>query len=129
MQLVTGTYTGNGVDDRWINDPGFEPDLVIIKADAANAAVWRTSDMGVGESFWFSVYGGAYGNRIQDFGANGFQVGTNADVNANGVDYYWAAFRDTGAADFAVGTYTGDGADDRNITGVGFQPTILYILR
>ena len=76
MQLVTGTYTGNGVDDRWINDPGFEPDLVIIKADAANAAVWRTSDMGVGESFWFSVYGGASGNRIQDFGANGFQVGT-----------------------------------------------------
>ena len=45
--------------------------------------------------------------------ADGFTLGADPSVNQPGVTYYWTAFADsTGAV--AVGTYTGDGLDDRN---------------
>jgi hypothetical protein len=43
MQSATGAYKGNGVDDRWINDVGFEPDLVVVKGDTTRIAAFRTS--------------------------------------------------------------------------------------
>ena len=53
---------------------------------------------------------------------NGFTVGTHATVNTNGSTYFYAAFRDNGAGDIKVGSYTGNGYDQHVITGVGFQP-------
>ena len=126
MQFATGSYTGDGNDDRWINAPAFQPDLVIVKADAATWAVFRTSTMAAGDSAYFTQWTENFVNSIQAFGANGFQVGTDSMVNTNGVVYYYAAFRDTGGNDFHVGTYTGDGNDDRSIAGVGFQPTVVW---
>ena len=42
-------------------------------------------------------------------------------MNHTGISYHWVAFQ---AADgeLKVGTYSGNGADNRNITGIGFQP-------
>ena len=31
-QMLTGSYTGNGMDNRPITGPGFQPDVLIIKA-------------------------------------------------------------------------------------------------
>ena len=53
LLFTTGSYTGDGNDDRWINDPGFEPDLVIIKADNTYYAVWRSSTMDAGDTAYF----------------------------------------------------------------------------
>ena len=35
--MLTGTYVGNGVDNRPITGLGFQPDLVIIKATTDRA--------------------------------------------------------------------------------------------
>ena len=44
MQVVTGSYTGDGNDSRSITNIGFQPDLVIIfRDDSATAGVWRSS--------------------------------------------------------------------------------------
>ena len=32
IEVLTGTYVGNGVDNRPITGLGFQPDLVIVKA-------------------------------------------------------------------------------------------------
>jgi hypothetical protein len=128
MEFATGTYTGNGADDRWINGVGFEPDLVVVKGDSTVYAVFSTSAMDAGDTAYFNGPAANFQDAIQAFGADGFQVGTNANVNANGVEYYYAAFRDNGAGDFEVGSYTGDGNDDRSIN-IGMQPTILWIKR
>ena len=127
MQLATGTYIGNGIDNRWIIDPGFQPDLVIIKANAAQYAVFSTSVMPAGKSAVFSSSAAIFSNAIQAFGVNGFQVGTHYTANKDGVAYYWSAFRDDGYGDMDVGSYIGDGTDNRNLDIVGFRPTILWI--
>jgi len=41
----------------------------------------------------------------------------------------WSAVGAGSGAAFKVGTYTGDGLDDRNITGVGFDPTFVIVMR
>ena len=125
MQTLTGGYTGDGVDNRWIT-VGFAPDFVYVKGDAAEFGHFRTSDMSSDECIAPYRYTGLLSNRIQDFDATRFQIGTDDSVNKNGESYYWVAVRDDGSSDFAVGTYTGDGTDDRNINS-GWQPTAVII--
>lgn len=127
MQFATGSYTGNGIVNRWIAGVGFQPDLVIVKADASQYAVWRSSSMPAGKSGAFSPVASLFTNAIQSFAADGFLVGSHATVNQNGIKYYYSAFRDNGGGDFDVGTYAGNGVDNRNLDIVGFQPTILWI--
>ena len=63
---------------------------------------------------------GAYFTTLD---TGGFTVGTTN--NASGGIYYFVAFPEaSGSID--VGTYTGDGSDDRSVTGVGFEPD--YVL-
>lgn len=129
MQIAAGQYTGNGVDDRSITGVGFQPDLVIIKREDAEAnlsgVVWRSSAM-VGDLSMSWVFSGI-ADLVQTLEADGFQIGTNNQVNASTKVYNWIAFKDNGAGDFKVGTYTGNGVDDRSITGVGFQPEMVWV--
>lgn len=127
MQMATGTYTGDGNDNRSITGVGFQPDLVIIKGDTTKYAVWCSSAMTVGDSAFFADNLAHFTDSIQLLEADGFQIGTNDKVNTNTVAYHWIAFRDNGGGDFKVGTYTGDGADNRSITGVGFQPNMVLL--
>lgn len=124
MQVATGSYTGNGSDDRAITGVGFQPDFVWIRPNASEATVWRTSTMGA-DSTALITSAANVANAIQAFTSDGFQIGTAANVNTNGTAYYYLAVRDNGAGDFHVGTYTGNGSDSRNITGAGFQPAMV----
>ena len=45
MQMATGVYTGDANDNRQITDPGFQPDVVIVKGDTGEAPTMRTSTM------------------------------------------------------------------------------------
>lgn len=118
--LKVGSYTGNGVDNRSITGVGFQPDLVWVFSNGANLAVWRSSDIsGDSTAYWGGT--APAGNRIQALEADGFQVGTDAVVNADTVTYFYVAFKYV--AGFAAGiAYTGDASDDRNITGLGLDP-------
>jgi hypothetical protein len=129
FQVKVGTYTGNGADSRGITDVGFRPHLVIVKG-GSNIAPWRIRQMAGDIAAGFG--GVDSSDRIQEMLNDGFQVGANAQVNANGTVYYYVAIRATGSQNhFASGRYIGDGTAARNITtgGFSFTPDLIFLKR
>lgn len=126
IKMATGTYAGNGVDDRAIA-VGFQPDFVIVKSENAREGVGRTSTMAGQDAKPLGSAAALQTNYIQSLTATGFTVGTNSRVNMAGDGYHWIAFK-TNSQAMAVGNYTGNGAFTRNITGVGFQPKLVMVL-
>ena len=123
-----GAYVGNGVDDRAITGLGFAPGFVYVKGDRASAyGWWKSADLAGDASLPFANLG-AYANIIQALDADGFTIGTSSSANYNGTDYYWFGFG-AEAGICAIGTYTGDGNDDRSISGLGFQPDLVWVKR
>lgn len=124
--IVTGTYTGNGVDNRDITvSPSFAISLVLLKANAVNVAVFSHTGMGADTTAFTNVNTAFSTDCIQSIGSGTFQVGTNAACNANETTYYYVAFGQDGRNDLAIGTYTGSSvtADNRNISiSPSFQP-------
>ena len=92
-QMATGYYVGDGVDNRNITGVGFQPDVVIVKADFVRVAVLRVSSMSGDLSKDMSGAVAPFSNRIQGFLADGFTIGNNNDVNQNGRTNYWVAFK------------------------------------
>ncbi len=118
--VESGSYTGNGVDNRVIGQLGFTPDMVIVKGSTNQTAVIRTSTMAGDATKPLAGATALQAAMIKALGANSFTLGTNARVNANNIAYQWTAFKaDPGL--LKLGTYTGNGTG-QSITGVGFQP-------
>jgi hypothetical protein len=63
--------------------------------------------------------------RVTSLNADGFSVGTSAEVSTAGQTYHYIAFNDS-APSIDLASYVGNAAPNRNITGVGFQPQ--YVL-
>lgn len=125
--FAVGMYTGNATDSRSITNLPFQPDLVTIKSITnAGAGVWRSSVLAGDLSSFFAATAES-ANMIQAINSDGFEIGTGVNVNRNLVSYYWFAFK-TGS-NFAVGEYTGNATDNREITGVGFQPDLVWVKR
>ncbi|MFZ2188032.1 MAG: fibronectin type III domain-containing protein, partial [Candidatus Moraniibacteriota bacterium] len=118
-----GSYVGNGQDNRSIAGLGFKPDMVMAKiSNGGQHAVWKTSNQtGYVSSYFHNT--AEYDNLIQSLESDGFQIGT--DSNNVGYVYWWLAFK-TGP-NFSVGSYTGDGLDDKAISGIGFQPNYVWV--
>lgn len=130
MEIAVGTYTGNGADDRAISTSlTGTPDLVLVKGvDGLVEAVFRTSTMAGDATKELVQANAVFANGIQALNVDGsFQVGTHGTVNTNTTVYYYYAVRDNSAGGFKVLTYVGDGNDNRSITGVGFQPNLVWI--
>lgn len=126
MRIASGTYSGNGADYRAIA-VGFQPDFVIVKRDAAQWGVARTSTMAGDLTKSLSNAGlAAFANGIQSLSSSGFVLGTDVSVNAGGSTYYWTAFK-AAAGEMAVGSYTGNNGDDRNVPAP-FQPDYMWVL-
>lgn len=124
--FVIGAYYGSGLT-RDITRIPFQPDMVTIKS-ITNAAggTWKPSSITDQNSLYFA--GSAQGtNIINSLNSNGFSIGTSAVSNSVGVMYYWFGFKE--GSNFDVGTYTGDGNDNREITGLGFDPDLVWIKR
>jgi uncharacterized repeat protein (TIGR01451 family) len=123
-ELVLGSYTGDGLDDREIAGIGLDPELVLILAE--NRLPWHSSSaVFAGWSLPFEQTTPRE-NVIQALGGGGFQVGDDDDVNHDGDTYYYLAFA-AAAGRQAVGGYWGDGQDNRDITGLGFQPDYVWL--
>lgn len=135
FQMQTGTYIGNGLDDRVITGVGFEPDMVMIKDNTNignSGLIFKTSEM-PGELSLVTAEGDAANttNHIQSLDADGFTVGDDADVNTANMPYYWIAFSGSDCSvggTFCVGSYTGTGIS-QSITDVGFQPDLVFTKR
>jgi hypothetical protein len=128
VQVVAGRYDGNGLDNRFLGGLGFRPDALIIKGENAQEAVIRTTTMSGDASKLVSEATALVANRVQSLDADGFTVGSDLDVNSSTAAYHWVAFRDDGLGDFKVGSYTGNGTDNRSITGVGFPPDYVIVM-
>ena len=76
-------------------------------------------------SFQFDASGPTV-NLIQAFNADGFQVGSDARVNTSGSAYHYVAWKAT-AGTMKAGSYAGNGADNRDITGAGFRPEYVIL--
>ncbi len=123
--FAVGSYVGNGTDNRNLDILSFQPDILWIKSSGGSAGCWRSSSVAGDNSLFFGATAIA-ANYIQDLRSSGFQVGTNASVNSDGTTYWYVAFK-SGAGSLNVGSYVGDGVDDRSISGVGFKPDMVLI--
>ncbi len=128
LNVASGSYSGNGSDNRNITGVGFRPKLLFIKGNnSTSSASGQVAIATTGDSCrsFFSVDNTTNeADGIQALQSDGFQVGTQGSVNTSGTTYYWTAF---GGDDVVTGSYTGNASDNRSITGVGFQPSFLWI--
>ncbi len=119
--FCVGTYTGTG-GTRSIA-VGFQPDTVIVKRSTNIAGHFRTASMPANRTEYFvSTAADTTGAFIASFGATNFNVG--ASDNTSAAIYYYVAF---GGVNSAEGTYTGNGADNRDISGIGIDPNFLVV--
>jgi hypothetical protein len=124
--IKVGSYEGDGTDRRAITGIGFAPALVFLKRDGLASATWRSTAHSEGASVAFGFNAsGETTTRIQAFEADGFVVGNDIFVNDIGV-YHYVAFREA-PGQLASGSYEGDGSDNRDITGLGFQPDWVWV--
>ena len=86
----TKLYTGNGADDRnitWDESSNMQPDMLLSKG-RSNSDHWSIYDAvrGAGKELRIET-GAEYDrtNNIQALQTNGFQVGTDGQVNGNSV--------------------------------------------
>lgn len=135
LEMATGTYTGTGGGFS-ISSLSFKPDLVIIKSNTALQTVFRTSLMHGDITAYLGAATADFAGGITSIDLNGFTIGTNANVNSGGVTYQWQAFgnafnpvTNSGAADFSIGVYTGNAIDNRDISGLPWQPDYVAIKR
>ena len=93
--IKTGSYTGNGADDRNIDigiDLAAKNNVwLVIKSTGTNHPVHRTEIM-VGDITMQFNNTADYVNGIQAFTATGFQVGSDGNVNNNETIYRYIAF-------------------------------------
>jgi hypothetical protein len=71
--------------------------------------------------------GGAGANSIQALLPDGFQVGSSSTVNLNAAVYFYIAIK--ASPNVIVGSYTGDGTDNRDISlgNPTFTPAFLIV--
>ena len=125
--MSVGTYTGNG-GAQSVAGLGFSPEYVIVMSSANRRAVQAASAAPVGRSFEFES-NTWLPNQITSLDPTGFSVvhdGAAPYANASGVVYHYVAWNDA-PLKTKVGSYPGNGADNRNITGVGFRPEYLIV--
>ena len=122
----SGSYVGNGQDNRAITGLGFQPDVILLRSGGTAVPIIRTSTMAGDAAKIAGDLGALQPNLVQSLSSDGFTVGTDARVNESGTTYYWVAMR--AGSDLTVGSYTGNGTNNRPITGVGFQPDWLVTL-
>ncbi len=128
--VISGTYVGDGFDNKVITGLGFQPDAVFITPNNGSSphTVVSTSVMPSGiTAILKHDAGNASSNLIKSLDSDGFTLGTSVMVNSSGVAYYWTAFKSI-AGSMKVGSYAGDGINNHEISGVGFQPDYVLIL-
>ena len=146
----TQAYTGSG-STKSISSLNFQPDWVWIKS--RNSTAWHNlydSVRGATKDIYSNATDveGTNTNRLTSFDSNGFSVGNDSDVNADGTQYIswnWKA-NGTGVSNtdgditstvsantttgFSIVKYTGNGSNDQRIGhGLGVRPVCWMIKR
>lgn len=127
IRVASGSYTGDGADNRAITGVGFQPDVVIVKSDDnSGVAEIRTSTMAGDNTKPMTGTTALTANLIQSLTSNGFTLGNDNAVNRNARAYHWTAIKSY-TGHMSLGTYTGNGTS-KSITGLGFSPEYAMVL-
>ncbi|MCB9464485.1 MAG: DUF11 domain-containing protein [Candidatus Eisenbacteria bacterium] len=124
--IASGQYTGNRVDNRQIGGLGFEPRVVLVLPANNDDASLRCASMPDGQSARLRDKD-LESNHIQGFYADGFEIGSDREVNDSYQTYYYIAWS-VGAPEITDGMFDGDGVDGRTID-TAFGPEFLLIKR
>ena len=123
--MKVGTYTGSGGAQN-ITGVGFSPSYVVVLPSNFGRPNQRSVDMPANFSMTFDS--GGRTDAILALQANGFRVGTNAEVSSSGIVYHYVAWNGVPGR-IATGSYAGNLSDDRDITGVGLWPEYVVLSR
>ncbi len=124
LTLKVGSYEGTG-SPQCIRGVGFEPVVVIVKGDTGEYTVWRSGSMDGDSTADFASGQANIEDAITSLDPDAFSLGEDPSVNAEGIPYQYIAFANS--PDIRVGSYAGDGANERAITGVGFEPALVFV--
>lgn len=132
-RLYSFKYTGDGNDNRNLGGCPFNVSskgLAWVKPTDTTANDGAMSWVGMGSDLSIDPNAAANpsANKIQAFQENGIQVGTDANVNSNGVDYQGVIISGDPST-YYEGSYTGNSTTSNPITGVGFRPDLIIIKR
>ncbi len=119
--LKLGTYTGNDATQA-ITGLGFSPEYVLVISANARPMIQRPS-AGT-NTYAFNNATPPLTTQVTSLDANGFTVThdpANPFSNASTIAYHYVAWNEV-AGQVKVGSYVGNGVDNRNILGVGFGP-------
>jgi hypothetical protein len=126
--VAVGRYTGNGSSQSV--RVGFAPDLLMIKGAGywfTMTAVGLTTDGAHYIRLWPQAKFQSSAQAVTARSANGFTVGTLADVNANGATFTYYAFKYRRGFIHAT-PYTGNGSNPRNIShNLGAVPDMMIL--
>ena len=120
--LDVGSYTGNGTSQS-LSNIGFQAETAFVFGESGSQLVFRSNQS---SSTFDLSNNGAYAGGVNSLDANGFTVGSSLATNQSTIAYHYFALNEN-ATYFKTGTYTGNGADDRNITGVGFESEFVIV--
>lgn len=126
LEIRTGQYVGNSSAGRTITGLGFRPVVVIVKGDTGKSGILRSATMPAGLSKNLGEDKVLLGNMITDFLDDGFTLGSMAEVNVNGTDYWWIAFAEDPGA-MALGSFMGTG-EPLTVSDVGFEPDYVIVM-
>jgi len=118
--LEVGTYVGNGADNVTIV-VGWAPDYAVVIPSHTAQSLQKSENMANDVCLPFDNEG-PLNNHIQRLAPSGFTIGNDAAVNQIGVVYHYIVWKSTPGR-FAVGSYLGNGSDNRLISGLGFKPS------
>jgi len=136
-----GTYQGNGTQDGPFVETGFEPAFVMVKR-LNQTANWRVVDntrspFNHRQKILFPNLTNAEINSTDDavdFLTTGFKISNDdSSWNANADKFLYFAFASdptaapTLADSFNTTAYTGNGTSNRQITSLGFNPSLVWI--
>ncbi len=116
-ELSVGTYVGNSPGGQTVA-VGFQPDWVAVFGDSGGLLGCHRNSAMPGDNTVFVRNSGPLAGRIQALVATGFQLGAGSHANDAGVTFHYIAVKNVPGR-FASGIYTGDGFDNRSITGIG----------
>ena len=115
LYFQTKIYTGDGNDDRDIvfdvTDTSMQPNMLwSARRDSGDNISLYDSVRGDGKEFRTAESAGEYdrSDNIQALNSNGFQVGTDGQVNADGGTYVSWAWKETADAGLDLVAYTGN---------------------
>lgn len=125
------TYTGNGTSQT-ISGLRFQPDFVWIKgrSGATDHALYD-AQRGVQNRLESNTTDAAVSsdNGVTAFNADGFSIGSLAQVNTNGATYVAWCWKEGATQGFDIVTYTGTGANRTVAHSLGVAPKMVIVKR